>query len=67
MDLKKFYYGTPMARYEYMKMHLSLFPDKIILQYKLRDLADSKGILHGDPKGPPWPQAGWAHRQQPPH
>jgi hypothetical protein len=38
-DIKNVYYGTPMERYEYMKLHLSKFPDEIVDEYKLRDLA----------------------------
>ena len=35
LDIKNFYLGTPMTRYEYMKMPLSIFPDHIIKQYNL--------------------------------
>jgi hypothetical protein len=46
MDIKNFYYGTPMERYEYMKMHLDVFPDEIIDQYHLRDLTDKNGWVY---------------------
>ena len=38
LDIKDFYYGTPMYRYEYMKLALNFFPDEIIEQYDLRNL-----------------------------
>ena len=34
--IKDFYYGTAMARYEYMKLALACISDKIIDQYSLR-------------------------------
>ena len=37
-DVKNFYLGTPMARYEYMRLHISIIPQEIIDQYKLMDL-----------------------------
>ena len=39
LDIKDFYYGTAMARYEYMKLALACIPDKIIEQYSLRTLS----------------------------
>ena len=36
LDIKYFYYGAPMSRFEYMKLALDFFPDKIIKQYNLR-------------------------------
>ena len=39
-----------MARYEYMRMHISLIPDEIIEEYKLLEKVDNKGFcLHGNP------------------
>jgi hypothetical protein len=38
LDIKNFYYNTPMDRFEYMKLPLSLIPEEIILQYNLRDI-----------------------------
>ena len=35
LDIKDFYYGTAMARYEYMKLVLACIPDKIVDQYDL--------------------------------
>jgi hypothetical protein len=49
MDLKDFYYGTPMARYEYMRLKLDIIPEEIIAQYNLRELAS--------------PDAGWVYME----
>jgi hypothetical protein len=39
LDIKNVYYGTPMERYEYMKLPLALIPVEIVKQYNLLDLA----------------------------
>jgi hypothetical protein len=39
MDIKNYYLGTPLARFEYMKMLLSCFPKEIIQKYNLNALA----------------------------
>jgi hypothetical protein len=39
MYIKNYYIGTPLPRFEYMKMLLSRFPDEIIQKYNLNDLA----------------------------
>jgi hypothetical protein len=39
MDIKNYYLGTPMPRFEYMKMLLSRFPEEIIEKYNLNALA----------------------------
>jgi hypothetical protein len=39
MDIKNYYLGTPLSRFEYMKMLLSCFPDEIIQKYNLNALA----------------------------
>ena len=36
IDIKNFYLGTPMDRYQYMKMPLSIFPPHVIQQYDLQ-------------------------------
>lgn len=36
-DIKNMYLGTPLDRYEYMRMHISLLPQDIIDHYDLRD------------------------------
>jgi hypothetical protein len=57
IDLKDFYLGTPMDRYEYMKIPLHMFPDAIIEQYNLMDLqvngfvyVEIRRGMHGLPK-----------------
>jgi hypothetical protein len=39
MDIKNYYLDTPLPRFEYMKMLLSLFPEEIIQKYNLNALA----------------------------
>ena len=39
LEIKNFYYNTPMRRYEYMKISLSILPEEIIAQYNLLQLA----------------------------
>jgi hypothetical protein len=39
MDIKKYYLGTPLPRYEYMIMLLSRFPEEIVDKYNLKALA----------------------------
>ena len=47
LDIKDFYYGTPTARYEYMKLALACIPDKIVDQYDLCALS-SDGWVYLD-------------------
>jgi hypothetical protein len=39
MDIKNYYIGIPLPRFEYMKMTLSRFPEEIIQRYNLNALA----------------------------
>jgi hypothetical protein len=39
MDIKNYYLGTPLPRFEYMKMFLSRFPEEIVQRYNLNALA----------------------------
>jgi hypothetical protein len=39
MDIKNYYLGYPLPRFEYMKMMLSRFPEEIIKKYNLNALA----------------------------
>jgi hypothetical protein len=39
MDIKNCYLGTPLPRFEYMKMLLSRFPEEIVNKYNLNALA----------------------------
>jgi hypothetical protein len=38
MDIKNYYIGTPLPRFEYMKMLLSRFPEEIVQKYNLNAL-----------------------------
>jgi hypothetical protein len=38
-DIKNYYLGTPLPRFEYMKMLLSRFPEEIVQKYNLNALA----------------------------
>jgi hypothetical protein len=38
MDIKNYYLGTPLTRYEYMGLTFSIIPDGIITKYNLRAL-----------------------------
>jgi hypothetical protein len=39
MDINNYYLGTPLPRFEYMKMMISRFPEEIIQKYNLNALA----------------------------
>jgi hypothetical protein len=39
MDIKNYYLGTPLSRFEYMKMLMSRFPEEIVDKYNLDALA----------------------------
>jgi hypothetical protein len=39
MNIKNYYLGTPLPRFEYMKMLLSRFPEEIVQKYNLNTLA----------------------------
>jgi hypothetical protein len=39
MDIKNYYLGTPLPRYEYMRLPLAIIPDEVIQQYSLTSLA----------------------------
>jgi hypothetical protein len=39
MDINNYYLGTPLPRFEYMKMFLSRFPEEIVNKYNLDALA----------------------------
>jgi hypothetical protein len=39
MDIKNYYLGTPLPRFEYTRMMISLFPEEIIQEYNLKALA----------------------------
>jgi hypothetical protein len=39
IDIKNYYIGTPLPRFEYIKMPLSRFPKEIVQKYNLNALA----------------------------
>jgi hypothetical protein len=39
MDIKNYYLGTPLPRFEYLNMLLSRFPKEIVKNYNLNALA----------------------------
>jgi hypothetical protein len=39
MDIKNYYGGTPLPRYENMRLPLSIIPDEIIAKYNLREIS----------------------------
>ena len=45
-DLKDFYLETPLDRYEYMRMPLSIIPQEIIDQYQLANIATPDGWVY---------------------
>ncbi|KAL7481030.1 hypothetical protein ACHAW6_006706, partial [Cyclotella cf. meneghiniana] len=45
VDIKNFYRCTPLKRFEYVRMHLSDFPEDVIKQYNLTDLANKDGMV----------------------
>jgi hypothetical protein len=45
LDISNFYLMAPMTRPEYVRMNLSDFPEEIIEEYKLRDIADENGTV----------------------
>jgi hypothetical protein len=45
-DIKNLYYGTPMPRYEYMKLHISKIPNEIIQEYNLSDYTTPDGWVY---------------------
>jgi hypothetical protein len=45
MHLKDFFLGTPMANFEYMKIHIRDIPKAIMDLYHLWDLFDDKGFV----------------------
>jgi hypothetical protein len=39
MDIKNYYLGTPLPRYEYMRLPLSIIRDEIITKYNLEPIS----------------------------
>jgi hypothetical protein len=44
VDIKNFYLGTPMERYEYMRLPIGILPDEIVEQYQLLSLVHNGHI-----------------------
>ena len=64
-DVKNFYLGTPLTRYEYIKIPLHIIPDEIIQEYNLNEIADNGYIYCEIRKGVyGLPQAGILANQQ---
>ena len=65
LDIKDYYYGTPMPEYEHAQMPLSLMPNEIIVQYNLRDISvNNKVYLEVQKSMPELKQSGIiAHNQ----
>ena len=53
LDIKDFYYGTSMARYESMKIAMSCIPDEIIDQYSLTTIISNVWVYLEIRKGMP--------------
>jgi hypothetical protein len=49
MEIKNYYLGTPLPRFEYMRMLLSRFPKEIIKKYNLNAL-DVDGWVYIEPR-----------------
>ena len=45
-DIHNFYYSTPMVDFEYIKLPLSMFPQKIVVQYNLKDRIAADGYVY---------------------
>jgi hypothetical protein len=53
IDIKDFYYGTPMSMYEYMALPIAIIPQEIISQYRLNDIAHNGMVYTEIRKGMP--------------
>jgi hypothetical protein len=51
MDITNYYLGTPLPRFEYMKMPLSYLPEEIVQKYNLNALAVDGWVYIGIRKG----------------
>jgi hypothetical protein len=51
MDIKNYYLGTPLPRYEYMCLPLSIIPDEIITKYNLRAISIGDWVYRDIRKG----------------
>ena len=53
LDIKEFYYGTSMARYDCIKIALACIPDEIVDQYNLHALSSGSWVYLEIRKGMP--------------
>ena len=51
VDLNKFYLNTPMKRYEYMQIPITMIPQEIIKEYNISRLIGNGFILAETSKG----------------
>ena len=65
IDVKNYYLGTPMERFEYMRLAIHTLPDEIIQQYKLMDIVHN-GYIYVEIRRGMYglPQAGIIANQQ---
>ena len=65
VDIKDYYLGTPMNRYEYMRIPVKYIPQDIMDQYNLHDLIKNNHVLVEIRKGMyGLPQAGLVAQEQ---
>ena len=46
VDIQDFYYNTPMVDFEYMKLHLIIYPQEIVQDYNLQGLVAADGYIY---------------------
>jgi hypothetical protein len=46
MDISNFYLMTPLHRLEFIRIKLTDIPDKVIKEYKLREIATKNGSIY---------------------
>ena len=46
IDISDFYLMTPLKRPEFISISINDIPEEIIIEYKLRVIADSKGMVY---------------------
>jgi len=51
MDVKNFYLNTPLERFEYMRLPISIIPQEIIDKYNLEDLSEDGWVYMEIQKG----------------
>ena len=51
IDIKDYYYGTPLSTYEYLRVHLKFIPEEIIRQYNLKNIAHEEYVYIEVQKG----------------